>query len=82
MKIKKVFIICIFIMAATVSQGITVIKVPRPESKHDIRQNYYIELLKLSMEKTKNKYGDYKIERVDAGIQGRIVKLMSEGSSK
>lgn len=44
----------------------------------DIRQNYYIELLKLSMEKTKGKYGDYKIERVQANT-GSFAQLLSEG---
>jgi len=41
----------------------TVVKVIKPESEKDVRQLYYEKMLKLALEKTKSKYGDYKIER-------------------
>jgi hypothetical protein len=72
--------ILLFVTVSFISYATTVIKVIEPESENDLRQNYYRELLKLSLEKTKDKYGNYKIENVDAGLQGRRSKLLAEGS--
>lgn len=77
---QKILTTVLFILLSMISYSTTVIKVVESESKIDIRQKYYIELLKLSMEKTKYKYGDYKIERVQAGIQGRTAQLLAQGS--
>ncbi len=77
---QKILTTVLFILLSMISYSTTVIKVVKSESKIDIRQKYYIELLKLSMEKTKYKYGDYKIERVQAGIQGRTAQLLAQRS--
>lgn len=82
MKNYKAFLIfVIFSLAINISYGATVVKVNKPESENDLRQNYYYGVLKLSLEKTKGKYGDYEIEYVDAGIQGRRAVFLAEGSS-
>lgn len=57
-----------------------VVKVIKPESEKDVRQFYYEKILILALEKTKSKYGEYKIERVDIGYQGRSATLLAEGS--
>ena len=74
------FILVIFIEMTTLSYGITVIKVIKPESDSDIRQLYYLKILKLSLEKTKIKYGDYKIENAVSGLQFRTANLLADGS--
>lgn len=77
---KMVIVVSFVLLFAILSYGETVVKVNIPESKNDLRQNYYYNVLKLSLDKTKDKYGEYKIEYVDAGIQGRRAAFLAEGS--
>ncbi len=59
---------------------VTVVKVIRPESEKDLRQTYYLNLLKLALDKTKEQYGDYSIVHVEAGLQRRRTVLIARGS--
>jgi hypothetical protein len=49
------------IVASTVSAEM-VIKIPRPVSDQDTRYRYGTELLRQALEKTRTKFGDYRIE--------------------
>lgn len=75
------FMVILFFILTLFSYSMTIVKVMKPESESDVRQNYYLKLLTLSLEKTKTKYGDYKIENTVEGLQGRAVKLLADGSS-
>lgn len=79
MKRAEVYIILFLLLSINI-YCTTVVKVIKPESEKDVRQLYYEKMLKLALEKTKSKYGDYKIERVDIGYQGRSANLLAEGS--
>lgn len=72
--------IILFLLLSINLNCTTVIKVIKPESEKDVRQQYYEKILILALEKTKSKYGEYKIERVDIGYQGRRATLLAEGS--
>lgn len=76
----KFFIVFLFCIATSFSYSMTTIKVIKPESDKDVRRIYYLKLLKLSLEKTKGKYGEYKIEDAVAGLQGRTTNLLADGS--
>ncbi len=77
--IKIVFAL-LFLMFSVNAYSLTVVKIVKPESEKDMRQIYYEKVLKLALEKTKDKYGDYKIEKIDIGYQGRSATLLAEGS--
>lgn len=82
MKLKISFLSCmLFFIITSFSYSVTTIKVMKPESNNDLRQGYYLKMLVLSLEKTKAKYGDYKIENVVSGLQFRTANLLANGSS-
>lgn len=69
------FIISIIITASTE------VKIILPKSSSDVRFNYYLDLLKLSLDKTKKEYGTYKINIEYADIsRQRLATYLTEGS--
>lgn len=46
----------------------------------DPKQSYYIDLLRLAMEKSQDQYGDYRLLPVEMDMpQGRTIKLVEQG---
>lgn len=81
--LRLFFFIFIFnLIVSAAFSDVTIVKVNKPESENDMRQDYYKNLLILALEKTKVKYGEYRIEEVDAGVQGRRIVMLAEGNPK
>lgn len=61
---------------------ITEVNIVLPKSSNDTRESYYVDLLKLSLDKTKIKFGDYKlnIKKEDISRQ-RLATYLAEGNS-
>lgn len=59
---KFIKIILFFFLSSSLLYSFDVIKINKAHSSNDIRYKYPLELLTLSLNKSKDKYGDYKIE--------------------
>lgn len=60
----------------------TIVKIVLPKSESDIRYSYYLDLLKLSLDKTSSKYGSYKFETEFADVtRQRLATYLADGSS-
>lgn len=60
----------------------TTVKIVLPKSESDVRYSYYLDLLKLSLDKTTSKYGTYKFETEFADVtRQRLATYLADGSS-
>src|SRR5690606_39187704 len=51
----------------------------RPQSTYDIRDQYYVELLQLALDKTRDTYGDFVLEPAPfIMLQGRAIRSLAE----
>jgi hypothetical protein len=65
---------------AVEAPGGEVIRHIRPDSDRDLRNQYYIAMLRLALEKTRLGYGDYRLEPIEEQLsQGRAVSMVAEG---
>lgn len=56
-----------------------VIRHIQPDSDRDVRNLYYLDVLRLALEKTREEFGDYRLEAVDQDLsQSRAVALLAE----
>lgn len=56
-----------------------VIRHIRPDSDKDVRNLYYLDVLRLALEKTREEFGDYRLEALDQDLsQSRAVALLAE----
>lgn len=70
----------LFIFSFTFPQ--TTVKIVLPKSESDVRYSYYLDLLKLSLDKTTSKYGTYKFETEFADVtRQRLATYLADGSS-
>lgn len=77
---KKSFLISLFLLCFTNSFSITTIIHQKPASKNDNRLNYYLKLLTIALDNTKEEYGDYKIKESHyIMVQSRIIKEVGIG---
>ena len=75
------FFLLLFLISFSLN-GITTIKISIPEDELYSRNSYYIELLKLAMDKTTKKYGTYTITNINKDIvQSRISNFLGEGNN-
>lgn len=59
----------------------TIVKIVLPKSESDVRYSYYLDLLKLSLDKTSSKYGSYKFETEFADVtRQRLATYLADGS--
>ena len=77
----KIKLFSLFFLIIVIVYGSTNVKIILPKSSSDVRFNYYLDLLKLSLDKTIKEYGTYKIniEYTDISRQ-RLITYLSEGS--
>lgn len=69
-----VFCLCVNLVNAQT------VKYVKAVSKQDSRNIYFIEMLELALEKSKDKYGDYKLEGIEYEmVQSRIIREISKG---
>lgn len=75
-------ILLTFFMLLTSLFSMTEVNIVLPKSNIDTRESYYVELLQLALDKTKSKFGDYKltIKKEDISRQ-RLATFLAEGSS-
>lgn len=51
-----------------------------PDSATDVRNDYYLDVLRLALEKTRNDFGNYRLEAVPGDLsQSRAIALLSQG---
>lgn len=78
MKTISFFIVLFFFSFS--SFGNTTIKISVPQEEFDSRNSYYIGLLKLSLDKTTKKYGQYTIVNLERYVpQNRISNFLGDG---
>lgn len=57
-----------------------VIRHIRPDFDKDVRNLYYLDVLRLALEKTRREFGDYRLKPIDHDLsQSRSIALLSEG---
>ena len=63
------------------SYALTTVKIILPESEKDVRYSYYLDLLKLSLDKTTKKYGKYEFDIQYRDVtRKRLISYLAEGS--
>ncbi len=72
---------CLFLMsAAGTIADVTVVRYKGPEDVTDRRQEYFIDLLGLVLERTRDEFGDYRLQRVDRHMfQDRALRYLERG---
>lgn len=83
-RLKARFFLLFFILILS-AYAKTIVKISIPQNEYIsdptfTRNSYYIELLKLTLDKTINKYGNYEIENtVKDSLQGRLLFCLAKG---
>ena len=75
-------LIFLFLLLINISSyGITNVKIILPESEKDVRYTYYLDLLKLSLDKTTKKYGKYQLNIQYRDVtRKRLISYLADGS--
>ena len=75
-------LIFLFLLLINISSyGITNVKIILPESEKDVRYTYYLDLLKLSLDKTTKKYGKYELNIQYRDVtRKRLISYLADGS--
>lgn len=56
-----------------------VIRHIRPDSEKDVRNQYYLEMLRLALDKTRKEFGDYRLRAVEEDFsQNRAIALLAD----
>lgn len=75
-------LIFLFLLIINISSyGVTTVKIILPESEKDVRYTYYLDLLKLSLDKTTKKYGKYELNIQYRDVtRKRLISYLADGS--
>lgn len=81
----SLFILLLWGLAATIAPNdeiqVTVVRYPAPEGEDDARMQYFIDLLRLSMEKTVDTYGPYELKPASV-VMSQVQAMKSLMSGK
>ncbi|MDF1780875.1 MAG: transporter substrate-binding domain-containing protein [Alcanivoracaceae bacterium] len=80
MRSRFVLALCLFLFSASTFADVTLVRHPNRLTEWDTRNEYFLSLLSLALEKTRGTDGDYLLEPSAQPMnQGRAINLLSSG---